>query len=69
MTTDKRTGAPDRASLPTAPHVRAFDAAIAAGRLSTDPGAANYVGRYMFMGAARDGRDLFKHIDTREYLP
>ena len=45
----------------------AFDEAIEAGRLSAEPGDANYAGTYMFMGT-RKGKDLFKHIMTREYL-
>jgi len=45
---------------------KAFDRAKLEGRLSDDPAAPNYVGRYMYMGA-REGRDLFKNSDTREY--
>ena len=57
---------------------QAFRDAIANGRLSDDPTAANYAGRYMYMhtqqqpplmGRSAAQRDLFKHIDTREYLP
>lgn len=47
---------------------RAFARALDSGRLSHDAKAPNYVGHYMFMGPARDGRDAFKHRDTREYL-
>ena len=46
----------------------AFENAIASGRLSKDRNAANYVGLYMYMGT-QDGKDLFKHYDTRNYLP
>lgn len=46
----------------------AFDDAIAQGRLSGDPSAENYAGRYMYMGTIGTG-DIFKHIDTRRYLP
>lgn len=47
----------------------AFEDAIKAGRLSRDPKAENYAGRFMYMGTKVDGRkDLFKSIDTREYL-
>ena len=45
----------------------AFDEAIAAGRLSADQEATNYAGHYMYMGT-QNGIDLFKHIDTRQYL-
>lgn len=48
---------------------QAFEEAIAAGRLSTDPQAENYAGHYMYMGIANDGvRDAFKHSLTREYI-
>lgn len=46
----------------------AFDAAIAAGRLSMDRNAPNFAGGYMYMGTV-DGIDTFKHVDTRRYLP
>jgi hypothetical protein len=50
----------------------AFIFAIACKRLSEDENAANYAGNYMYMGSREnpDGthRDLFKHIDTREYI-
>lgn len=46
----------------------AFELAINTGRLSREPGAENYAGRFMFMGHSR-GRALFKHQLTREYLP
>ena len=42
---------------------QAFDKAIEAGRLSTNPAHINYAGNYMHMHS-----DSFKHIDTREYL-
>lgn len=45
----------------------AFEATLASGRLSHDRKAANYVGRFMYMGT-KDGHDLFKASDTREYL-
>lgn len=48
---------------------KAFEAAIAEGRLSADPKAPNYAGRFMYMGKTVDGkRDAFKHSLTREYL-
>lgn len=49
-------------------HRVAFDEAIAAGRLSDDPAMLNYAGNYMYMRTI-DGKDRFKHIQTREYLP
>ena len=45
----------------------AFRDAIKAGRLSDRPEASNYAGRFMYMGT-KDGVDLFKNIDTRQYL-
>lgn len=45
-----------------------FEEALASGRLSHDPKAINYVGYYMFMGLNKEGKVLFKHCDTREYL-
>lgn len=47
----------------------AFDTAIAAGVLSADTAAANYAGRYMYMGDDQHGAHLFKHSTTRAYLP
>ena len=47
---------------------QAFDEAIAANRLSTNQAASHYAGHYMYMGT-ENGIDLFKHIDTRQYLP
>lgn len=46
---------------------QAFHDAIAAGRLSDDPDSAEYAGHFMYMGTD-NGRDLFKHADSREYL-
>ena len=46
----------------------AFDDAIAAGRLSSNPVDANYAGNFMYMGTC-GANDLFKNIDTRQYLP
>ena len=46
----------------------AFDLAIAARRLSADETAPNYAGHYMYMGTRDDGKLLFKHRDTRQYL-
>lgn len=48
----------------------AFQQAINEGRLSTDPKAPNYAGHYMYMGPSlQAGKDAFKHIQTRQYLP
>lgn len=41
----------------------AFDKAIEAGRLSTNPAHDNYAGHFMHMGGG-----AFKHIFTRKYL-
>ncbi len=46
---------------------QAFQEAIDAGRLSSDPKDTNYAGNYMYMGTW-DGVDTFKNIDTREYI-
>lgn len=46
---------------------QAFRDAIAAGRLSDDPKSPVYAGNYMYMGTW-DGKDAFKHYDTRRYL-
>ena len=45
----------------------AFEDAIKSGLLSPNEQSRYFAGRYMYMGS-RDGGDLFKHIDTREYL-
>lgn len=45
-----------------------FQKAIAAGRLSDEPRAENYAGKYMYMGTW-NGKDEFKHSYTRKYLP
>lgn len=50
------------------PHQEAFAEAIRTGRLSEDPGKRLWAGNYMYMGREH-GVDLFKHVDTREYLP
>lgn len=44
----------------------AFDFAIDSGRLSSNPSDSNYAGKFMYMGT-KDGVDLFKNIETREY--
>jgi hypothetical protein len=44
-----------------------FEEAIRGGRLSANARDAHYAGRYMYMGT-QNGRDLFKHRDTRQYL-
>lgn len=49
----------------------AFDKAILQGRLSSNPEAENFAGRYMYMGIGNkaDGTvgDAFKNINTRQY--
>ena len=47
---------------------QAFDIAIAEGRLSTCPTHPRYAGKYMYMGTLENGRDTFKHIETRQYI-
>lgn len=50
----------------------AFAEAIADGRLSEDHESATYAGDFMYMGTRTGGEyphDLFKNINTREYLP
>ena len=42
---------------------RAFDKAIQDGVLTTKT-----AGDYMYMGKNKEGRDLFKHVDTRKYI-
>jgi len=56
--------------------VQAFESAIKSGRLSDDPEATNFAGKFMYMGTQtasfkppRQQKDLFKNIDTRKYLP
>lgn len=46
-----------------------FEKAIKEGRLSDNESDTNYAGQYMYMGTDVHGTDLFKHIDTRQYLP
>lgn len=46
----------------------AFDKAILQGRLSENPQAENFAGRYMYMGKSANGQyDSFKNINTRRY--
>jgi len=46
----------------------AFHKAIQSGRLSTVAKSPNFAGDFMYMGS-QGGKDLFKHRDTRSYLP
>lgn len=46
----------------------AFNDAIKSGRLSASRFPANSAYRFMYMGTDAKGKDLFKNIDTREYL-
>lgn len=50
------------------PSETAFAQAIKEGRLSEDPKAKNYAGLYMYICTSQ-GVDLFKHINTRKYIP
>jgi hypothetical protein len=45
---------------------KCFEKAIEQGRLSLEPDAANYAGKYMYMGTW-GGKDTFKNIMTRLY--
>ncbi len=45
----------------------AFNRAIQSGRLSDNQSSPVYAGKFMYMGTI-DGKDLFKHIETRHYL-
>ena len=46
----------------------AFEKAITQGRLSPNPQADNYIGKYMYMGKTANGLcDTFKNIITRQY--
>ena len=54
----------------------AFAAAIRTGRLSEDPKAVNFAGRFMYMGTVRASlkpvrrqKAMFKSVLTRCYLP
>ncbi len=46
---------------------QAFREAIAQGRLTDHQPDSRYAGNYMYMGTW-DGKDAFKHTDTRQYL-
>lgn len=46
----------------------AFEDAIKSGRLSASRFPPNSTYRFMYMGTDANGKDLFKNIDTREYL-
>lgn len=45
----------------------AFEEAIAEKRLSHNETAPNFAGNYMYAGT-KEGKDLFKNVDTRKYL-
>ena len=45
-----------------------FDAAIAAGVLSGEPGKSNWAGHYLYMFHDRDGAAWFKHRDSRTHV-
>ena len=44
-------------------HMEAFEEALATGRLTLEN-----VDNWMYMYSDENGKDFFKHIDTREYL-
>lgn len=46
----------------------AFNDAIADGTLSEIRAAPNFAGVFMYMFTTDDGRDAFKHLNTREYV-
>ena len=46
----------------------AFKNAFDSGRLSVDPKSPVFAGNFMYMGTT-NGKDAFKNIMTREYLP
>ncbi len=46
---------------------QAFNEAIMQGRLTTDILSPLYAGKWMYMGTD-NGHDLFKNINTRQYL-
>lgn len=46
----------------------AFEKAIKNGLLSALPTDSNFAGKFMYMHTEDDGRDAFKHIDTRQYI-
>ena len=54
---------------------QAFALAIKQGRLSANETADNWAGHYMYMGNTKtdfgkaEDKDLFKHYDTRRYIP
>jgi len=45
---------------------QAFNAAIKAGKLTTNESDSNYAGNYMYMHSER-GMDFFKNRETRAY--
>ena len=46
----------------------AFYKAISDNRLSSDKASSIYAGEYMYMGKDKQGKDLFKNRNTREYI-
>tara|TARA_Y100000401_G_C8253063_1_gene189242 strand:- start:384 stop:668 length:285 start_codon:yes stop_codon:yes gene_type:complete len=47
----------------------AFERAIASGRLSDNEDSIRYAGDWMFMYTSAENVDMFKHRETRKYLP
>jgi len=57
------------AKRPYTEPTKAFELAIAQGRLSADPASPIFAGNYMYMGpSTANDVDCFKHIETRKYL-
>ena len=51
----------------TAESQLAFEQAVDSNRLSRDKDSELYVGYYMYMGE-HEGKSMFKHIITRQYI-
>lgn len=49
------------------PPIPVFERAIREDRLSSNPHSDLYAGNFVYMGTMA-GKDLFKNVDTREYL-
>jgi hypothetical protein len=65
---DKKMKTP-QIKAPASDYLKAFEKALASGRLSHDVNPLNYVGDYMYMGFNEDlGRDMFKNRNTRKYI-
>lgn len=47
----------------------AFETALACGALKREESSPLYVGAFMYMGDDATGSHLFKHRNTRQYIP